>query len=169
MKNDRSNERMGKQEIGLNGHTGNIATLNNLDYSNAVSFIGNENNSTFDLLYKVKITINLLFNNEVFMELIKHSVVKNEIGGKYILGNTMLHNFIITAAIGMEENEKSYVVVLKCIPKIAYLDTEPGTIQRITLKRLKINKLEWSNKAEISFKNTNGHEYIMKISFFNRN
>lgn len=158
----------GKKTL-LAGKVDEVISLNRLDLNNAISFIGNDERNTYDLLDKIKVSLNLLFNDQTFMELIKHSIVNNKIGKKFILGNSSLHNFIVTSVISNCEEEESYVIVLKYIQKINELQKEPGTINCIILKRYKINELNWENKAEISFMNMNGHEYIMKISFFNHN
>lgn len=159
----------------INGKKANIENIieipgiHNLDLDNTVSFIGNTARTTFDLLYKIKVTINLLFNDQAFMELIQQSVANNEIGKRFIIGNSSLHNFVITSVISNNKDEESYVIILKYVHKIHEIQHEPGTINSITLKRFRINKLSWENRADISFINTIGKEYNLKISFFNRN
>ena len=153
----------------VNMQKNETGSLNDLNLKNAVSFIGNTNRSTCYLLYKIKVIVNILFDNNTFMELIRYSPMNTDSDRNYILGNSAIHNFIITSIVSNRKNEESYVVVMKYIQKITGLQNEPGTINRITLKRLKFNEIYWNNKAEISFMNTKGNEYIVKISFFNRN
>jgi len=153
----------------VNMQRNEIGSLNDLNLKNAVSFIGNTNRSTYDFLYKIKVIVNMLFNNNTFMELIRYSTMNINGDKSYILGNSAIHNFIITSIVSNRKNEESYMVVMKYIQKITGLQNEPGTINRITLKRLKFNEIYWNNKAEISFMNTKGNEYIVKISFFNNN
>ncbi len=169
MKNNGVKKKVNGKPIKRNGNIEEIISLNNLNFSNAVAFIGNNNQSTFDLLYKIKIAVNLLFDKQAFMELIRYSIVNYKKGKRFVLGNSSLHNFIITSVFANNEDEESYVIILKYIQKINELPNEPGTISSITLKRFKISDLNWENKAEIFFMNTRGNEYNMKICFFNRN
>ena len=157
------------KSIILNDNFEEITSLNNLDFKNAVTFIGNDDKSTFNLLYKIKVAVNILFDEQTFMELIRHSVVNSLKSKRFVLGNSSLQNFIVTSVIANNDDEESYVIILKYIQKINDLQNEPGTISSITLKRFKINDLSWKNKADITFVNSNGSEYNMKISFFNRN
>jgi hypothetical protein len=143
--------------------------LKTLDVYNTILFIGNNDNSTFNLLCKIKLCINLLFDYHTFIQLIKHSITNSELGKRYILGNSSLHNYIVTSVISNSNEEESYIVVLKHIQKIQSLQNEPGNINNIILKKFKINELYWENKLEISYMNINGKKYNMKISFFNRN
>jgi hypothetical protein len=169
MKNNGVKRKVNGNSINLNERANENISLINLDFSNAIAFIGNDDKSTFDFLYKIKVAINLLFDEQAFMELIRHSVVNYEKGKRFVLGNSSLHNFIVTSLIANNDDDESYVIILKYIQKINELQNEPGTINTITLKRFKINDLSWENKAEISFMNSKGNEYSMKISFFNRN
>jgi hypothetical protein len=157
------------KSIILNDNFKEITSLNNLDFKNAVAFIGNDDKSTFNLLYKIKVAVNILFDEQTYMELIRHSVVNSLKSKRFVLGNSSLHNFIVTSVIANNDDEESYVIILKYIQKINDLENEPCTISSVTLKRFKINGLSWKNKADITFVNSNGSEYNMKISFFNRN
>ena len=143
--------------------------MNNLDFNNIISFVGSDENSTIHLLYKIKLTVNLLFYNEAFNDLIRYSLTNNEFGKKLILGNSILHNFLITSIISNNDEEESYVIVMKYIKKTTHDQFKPGMINAITLKKFRINDLYWKNESEIAFNNTTGNEYIVKISFFNRN
>lgn len=169
MKTKGVKKKVNGKSVQLTGKIDEIISLNKLDFSNAVAFIGNDDKSTFNLLYKIKVAVNLLFDEKAFLELIGHTIEKYEKDRRFTLGNTSLHNFIITSVIANNEDEESYVIILKYIQKINDLQNEPGTISSVTLKRFKINELNWENKAEITFMNSLGNEYIMKISFFNRN
>ncbi|MBA7511570.1 hypothetical protein ES705_03566 [subsurface metagenome] len=169
MKTHTSDGKMNGNKPNFKNTMENIRLLNNLDLDNTISFIGNDDRSTYDLLYKIKVTINLLFNNDAFMELLRYSIRNNDIGKKLTVGNSLVQNFIITSIMSNDNDAENYVIVMKYFQKIHSLRFTPGTINSITLKKFRINDIMWENKAEISFVNRMGVEYNLKISFFRNN